>query len=165
MTWQIRLATERDAEAMARLFYETVHTINVRDYTPEQVQAWAPAPRTGEEMRRRQQDKRVWVAEDGARLIGFIELDADGHIDCMYCHKDYQGRGVGSQLLSELESHAAQAGLTRLYVEASITARPFFERRGFHLIREQQVERQSVRLTNFVMERSLERSTTLAPGQ
>ena len=37
---------------------------------------------------------------------------------------------------------------------ASITARPFFERRGWHVVKEQQVERRGVLLTNFVMERS-----------
>lgn len=153
MTWRIRLAEFDDAEAMARLFYETVRTVNVRDYTEEQVRAWAPHPRSAEEMRRRQQGKQVWVAEDQGRLVGFAELDPDGHLDCFYCHKDYQGVGVGKELFAALASHARRQGLGRLLAEVSITARPFFEKQGFRVVREQQVERRGVRLTNYVMER------------
>ena len=32
---------ETDCPAMAQLFYDTVHTVNVRDYTRKQVEAWA----------------------------------------------------------------------------------------------------------------------------
>ncbi len=153
--WRIRQATKDDAEAMARLHHETVHTVNVRDYSAAQVHAWAPARLSAEDMRCRQHGKLVWVAEDGDRLIGFIELDRDGHMACLYSHKDYQRCGVGTQLLASLTAHAEQAGLGRLYAEVSITARPFFERYGFCVVREQQVERHGVRLTNFVMERLL----------
>jgi N-acetylglutamate synthase-like GNAT family acetyltransferase len=155
MKWPIRLAAPDDAATLAQLFYDTVRSVNTRDYTDEQVRAWAPTPRSAEAMRLRQHGKQVWVAEDGAMPIGFIELDPDGHIDCLYCHKDYQRMGVATQLYAALENHARRCGLTRLYVEASITARPFFESRGFQTVRAQQVERLGVQLANFVMERDL----------
>ena len=46
------------------------------------------------------------------------------------------------EILLSLQSEAAVL---------SITARPFFERRGYRVVREQQVERQGIMLTNFVM--------------
>ena len=33
-----------DCREMAALFYDTVHTVNARDYTPEQLDAWAGGP-------------------------------------------------------------------------------------------------------------------------
>ncbi|GEA31614.1 hypothetical protein CDIOL_25370 [Clostridium diolis] len=40
-------------------------------------------------------------------------------------------------------------------VEASITAKPFFEKRGYHIVRQQEVERKGQLLTNFVMKKLL----------
>jgi len=46
-------------------------------------------------------------------------------------HADHQRRGVGTALLAALEEEARRRCLTSLHTEASITARPFFERQGF----------------------------------
>jgi putative acetyltransferase len=153
MQVSVRDAAPDDAGAIAKLFHETVHTVNARDYTQEQVDAWAPRRFSAEEWQRRMRGKRVWVAVDRSRIVGFAELEPSGHIDCFYCHKDYQGRGVGTCLLARLEGKARQLGLDRIFAEASITARPFFERRGFAVVRAQHVERSGVLLCNFMMEK------------
>lgn len=44
-----------------------------------------------------------------------------------------------------------QAVSGNIITHASITARPFFEKRGYRVVKEQQVERQGVFLTNFEM--------------
>jgi putative acetyltransferase len=75
----------------------------------------------------------------------------------LYLRKDAVGRGVGSQLYLALEQVARERGLGRISTEASITARPFFERQGFRVVGEQVVARRGARLTNFAMEKSLRR--------
>jgi putative acetyltransferase len=65
------------------------------------------------------------------------------------------GRGVGGLLYEAVEREARGKGLVRLSTEASITARPFFERRGFCIVREQTVSRRGVSMTNFFMEKDL----------
>ena len=77
-----------------------------------------------------------------------------GYLDRLYVHKDYQGMGVGTAICDALESHIHEG---RIYTHASITARPFFEKRGYRLVKEQQVERRGVLLTNFVMEKQVEK--------
>jgi putative acetyltransferase len=67
----------------------------------------------------------------------------------------YVGRGVGSRLLVAVEGEARKTGLERIHTEASITARPFFVRWGFRVVREQVVERRGVGMTNFVTEKDL----------
>lgn len=130
--------------------------MNARDYSPEQLHAWAPAPPNADTwIQRRLPTRTTFVADDNGTLAGFGEIEPNGHIDCFYCHHAYQGRGVGSALLARIEQHARDVGLARLFVEASITARPFFQARGYTVIRQQSVERHGIQLTNFVMEKRL----------
>lgn len=61
-------------------------------------------------------------------------------IDHFFCHYKFQGKGVGRAMMEYIIEQAKQRGISRLYSEVSITARPFYERMGFTLVREQQVE-------------------------
>ena len=93
--------------------------------------------------------------ETGSRIVGFIELEGASHLDMMYVHPAHQRRGVASALLRQLESAARELGAQRLHTEASLTARPFFERRGFLLIAEQTVTLRGQPFVNFRMAKSL----------
>ncbi|WP_231517059.1 GNAT family N-acetyltransferase [Marinobacterium lacunae] len=88
-------------------------------------------------------------------MAGFIELDTDGHIDCTYTHPDFQRMGVASTLYEYLLEEASTRKIKRLYVEASLIAKPFFERRGFSVVRKNEVQRNGVTLVNFSMEKHL----------
>ena len=141
-----------DCPALAALFYETVHTVNAAHYTPAQLDAWAPA--CGPDLAAWDKSfraHRTLVAELDGRLAGFGDLDpAAGYLDRLYVHKDLQGRGVATALCNALEEAAAGPGVTH----ASVTARPFFARRGYRVLRAQQVERRGVTLANYVMEKA-----------
>jgi GNAT superfamily N-acetyltransferase len=152
---QIRDYEPSDAAAIVALFTATVHAINARDYSLEQLNVWAPRDYDLARWAARLAEKRPFVAVQGAIMLGFCELEADGHIDCFYVNKDYQGQGVGQRLYGECERRALASGCVRLYAEVSLTARPFFTRQGFRLIATQEVVRQGVRLTNFRMEKLL----------
>ncbi len=163
---KIRTYEIGDTEAIIQLFYDTVHEVNIRDYTQEQVDTWAPTNMDTDFWADSLRRKYTYVAEEGTEIIGFGELEDNGHIDRFYCHKDFQGKGVGSQLLQQIESKAWSLGIQRLFVEASITAKPFFEKRGFITIRQQEVERRGQTFINFVMEKTRSLSAiVLAGGQ
>lgn len=137
------------------LFYDTVHQVNIRDYSQEQVAAWAPAEMDRDTWTKRLSQAFTYIAEEDGKIAGFGELEANGHIDRFYCHKDFQRKGVGTKLLVQIEQQARSLGLSKLVTEASITAKPFFEANGFFVVRQQEVERRGQRLTNFVMEKPL----------
>ena len=141
-----------DCPALAALFYQTVHTVNAAHYTPAQLDAWAPAG--GPDLAAWDESFRAHltlVAELDGKLAGFGDMDtACGYLDRLYVHKDFQGRGVATALCGALEQAAAGPVTTH----ASVTARPFFARRGYRVLRAQQVERRGVRLANYVMEKS-----------
>ena len=71
-------------------------------------------------------------------------------MDRLYVHRDLQRRGVATAICDALEKHPTASEFT---THASITAKPFFEKRGYVVVKEQQVERWGVWLTNFVMKK------------
>ncbi|MCE5173019.1 GNAT family N-acetyltransferase [Paenibacillus profundus] len=148
-----------DVQQMVELFYDTVHTVNARDYSKAQLEAWAP--RAEQEARAGQwqssfRDRFAYVAECEGEIVGFGDMAADGYLDRLYVHKDYQGQGIASALVAALERDAGRAGVRRVHTDASLTARPFFEKQGYAVIRTQSVERKGVMLTNIRMEKELQ---------
>jgi putative acetyltransferase len=152
---RIRPYAAADLDALIALFRDTVRTVARRDYSPEQLLAWAPDEVDRGGWALRLAASSTWVAAHDDRAVGFISLAPDGHIDMLYVDAALQGRGTASALLERLERAAWAQGLGRLFTEASITARPFFARRGFHVIEAQTVARHGQQLTNFRMARRL----------
>lgn len=152
---KIRLFGPDDAEALARVYYESVHFGTVDCYDVAQRRAWVEKVPETEEWRDRLRTQTTFVAENGSRLVGFMTLDAGGHIDLAFVAPDVIGRGVAKALYDRVEAEALRIALKRLDTAASHLARPFFERQGWDLVREQLVTRGEVSLTNFVMEKHL----------
>lgn len=138
-----------DCPQLADLFYHTVHTVNAKDYTEEQVNAWAAGQVDLEAWDRSFREHYTVIAEENGLIVGFGDIDQTGYLDRLYVHKDFQGRGIATAVCNLLEQAVAGSIVTH----ASLTARPFFEKRGYAVLREQQVERRGVWLTNYVMEK------------
>ena len=98
--------------------------------------------------------KTIVATENGA-IVGFGDMDGSGYLDRLYVHKDYQRRGAASTICDELERFAVGKTFT---THASITAKPFFQHRGYCVMRWQEVIRRCAALTNFVMEKQPERA-------
>lgn len=145
----IRPYQPEDCKELARLFFNTVHTVNAKDYTKQQLNAWATGTVDLEAWNRSLTEHFTLVAMENGIITGFGDMDATGYLDRLYVHRDFQGRGIASALCDRLEASVSGSVATH----ASITARPFFEKRGYRVIKEQQVERRGVLLTNFVMEK------------
>lgn len=150
----IRAYKPSDCEEIIRLFYNTVHTVNAKDYTQEQLAAWADGKVDMEQWNKSLLAHYSLVAVADDTIVGFGDIDDTGYLDRLYVHKDYQGQGAATALCSELERRAKGSIVTH----ASITAKLFFEKRGYKVLREQSVERQGVLLTNYVMEKAAEQS-------
>ena len=147
----LRKYTETDCAELARLFYDTVHTVNAKDYSQEQLDAWATNRVNLEAWNESFQAHHTVVAEMVGKIVGFGDMDETGYLDRLYVHMDYQRRGVATAICDALEQNTKAAAFT---THASTTARPFFEKCGYTVVREQQVERRGVWLTNFVMKKA-----------
>ena len=146
---EIRAYRQSDCKALAKLFYNTVHTVNARDYTQEQLNAWATGQVDLEQWNRSFQAHYSIVSVENGIIVGFGDIDRSGYLDRLYVHADYQGRGIGTAICGQLE----QAAGGNITTHASITAKPFFEKRGYKVVKRQEAERNGVLLTNFVMKK------------
>jgi len=143
-----------DAPAIAQLYFESARRLGARHYSAAQVAAWAPAPVDPAAVLARADDGRHTLVAicDGA-VAGYVDLEADGHIDHLYVHPDAAGRGVGASLIEAVVARARAAGIGRLHVEASETARPLFERLGFAILHRRDFEVRGVAIHNYAMAR------------
>ena len=153
---QIRLFQSRDTEQIAQLFHDTVRQINIQDYSPKQVAAWSPENIYFRDWLQACSSRFTYVAEQQGKIIGFGEIEVDGHIDCFYVHHRHQRQGVGTKLYLAIENKARKLNLTCLLTEASITAKPFFTSRGFRTVSVQQVWCRGEKFTNYLMKKRLD---------
>ena len=146
----IREYKPADCEQLAELFYNTVHSINAKDYTEEQLNVWATGRVDLQEWNLSFLKHKTVVAIENDEIVGFGDIDASGYLDRLFVHKDYQRTGIASAICNELEGSAKGKNIT---THASITAKPFFQQRGYRVVKEQKVIRQGIALTNYVMEK------------
>src|ERR1700691_2136513 len=96
----IRPYSEKDAPFLAAIYYHTIHHINIKDYSTGQRDAWAP--RSSLEIEgwiRKWQKLSPIVATLNEKIVGFAELEDNGHIDCFYCHHEHQSCVISSALM------------------------------------------------------------------
>lgn len=145
-----------DVQALANIFYNTIHRVNIQHYTKDQVDVWAPLSSLETEgwAKKFPRTKPI-IAIVGDEIVGFAEFEPDGHIDSFYCHHEWINKGVGSTLMEEILQKAKNNHIHRIFSEVSITAKPFFEKHGFNIVIQQTIVRKGVELTNFKMERTI----------
>lgn len=146
----LRGYTPNDCKTLAELFFNTVHIINIKDYSEEQINVWATGHIDLEQWNRSFLSHYTVIAEINGTVVGFGDIDNTGYLDRLYVHADFQRQGIATAICDKLEqaSHAE-----KIVTHASITAKGFFEKRGYKVVAKQQVQRQGILLTNYVMER------------
>lgn len=118
----LRVYKPADCKALTELFYETVHSVNTKDYTKEQVDAWADGNVDLEKWNQSFLEHCTVIAEEENVITGFGDISDTGYLDRLYVHKAYQHQGIASAICDKLEHYADQ---NVVETHASITARPF----------------------------------------
>lgn len=125
----IRTFRAGDAAAVSALIRHTMATSNVADYPLERLQPlidyFSP-----EKVLLLSEERICLVAEIAARIVGTVALDGE-ELCTFFIHPDFQGQGIGTQLLAEIERRAVAAGIAQIHTDASLTGAPFYERRGY----------------------------------
>ncbi len=157
MDWQnalqLRAYQSSDLPALGQLFYQTVHIVNAKDYTPEQLQAWAPAPIAPASWHETFLHTFTQIAIFQNEIVGFGNIEQTGYLDCLYVHHAHQSCGIATAICDKLEQYVMQQGVQQITVHASITAKSFFQKRGYDSIQEQLVKRHNVFLKNYKMQK------------
>ena len=149
----LRPGQPRDLPELARLFRDSIRTVNRNDYSAQQVDAWSGRWKTILSRTDFFGPLFTLVAVSQGHIVGYGNITSDGYLDHLYVHSRMQGCGVATALCEDLERHAKSCGAQELTVQASVTARPFFEHRGYRLIEERTSELDGEKLTCFWMQK------------
>lgn len=144
-----------DAAPLSALYAASVRVLGARDYSAAQIEAWASLTPSAESLVERMGDGRTRLVAVLDDIAGFIDVEADGHIDLLYVAPDAAGLGVARALLETAEALAPLSGTSRLYAEASETARPVFEWLGYSVIARRDFEVAGVPIHNWAVEKPL----------
>ncbi len=120
-----------DVPLLAEIFRASIEELAAEDYSEAQQEAWAAAAENEEEFGARLMGELTLVATHGGAAVGFAALADNTRIDMLYVHPAASGQGAAALLCDALEKLATARGSKELTVDASDTARGFFERRGF----------------------------------
>ena len=150
----IRPATPSDIPAIITLFKNTILAIDQRDYTGEQLAAWASDGANLARWQKRIISQHFLVAAS-EEMVGFGSVDRTGYLDTLFVHHLHQRQGIAQLLSNALEEWAGQQGVKRITTEASITAKPFFERNRYLVVKQQEKSINEVTLINYQMEKHL----------
>ena len=152
---QVRRYKSGEEEELWQLYHDTTHIVNGKIYTKEQVERWAPHVKDMNEWKERIKKKNPFVAVENGEIVGFAELEPDGHIDYFYVHHKWQGKGVGSILYNILEEVAISQKLPHLYADVSLPAKGFFLKQGFEVLEEKNNIICGAPAPNFMMKKKL----------
>lgn len=151
----IRKGNISDLPEMRSLFTETITAVCTKDYDTDQIDAWKSGAENEERWMQVIDKQFVIVAKVNGQMVGFCTLDRGNYIDLLFVHKDFQHQGIALKMYTFIEQEAILRKQKILTADVSKTAKPFFEKMGFKMIREQTVDVKGIGLTNYKMEKEL----------
>lgn len=144
-----------DRKEIQQLFVDTIRAICQTDYSAEQIKIWTDSVKNIERWDEILLTQDVIVAKIEDKIVAFGTLKDKNYIDLFYVHKAFQGLKIASKLFYEIEKEAVRSEQSYLTADVSTTAKPFFEKMGFLILRQQTVVRQNVEFTNYKMKKLL----------
>lgn len=144
-----------DEVSLRAVFHSAVHTVASRDYSPEQIEAWAPAEVNWEDWGAKMRALRPFVVESAGTIVGYADLQPDGLIDHFFVSGDCQRQGVGRMLMERILVRARELGIPALTSNVSRTAQPFFLHFGFRIVEQRSSVSRGVVVPNAVMRKDM----------
>ena len=152
---EIRRFRPGDEAALFNVYFTAIHEVASRNYSPEQVEAWAPADLDTDLWANRVRGIRPYVVELGGEIVGYADLQPDGYVDHFFVSGAHPRQGIGTRLMARIHEEARSLGLTELTSEVSTTAEPFFALHGFKVVERRFPVLRGVTLQNALMRKEL----------
>ncbi len=149
------LATIRDLNDITNLFRQTIQKVASKDYSPQEIASWADGDKYTDNWLKRIDTHYYLLVKIDDKLVGMASLDNLGYLDVVYIHHEYQGFGIASELLLKMENKAKEDGHKFITSDVSITAKPFFVRKGYVVVKPQLVLCRGVVLRNYSVMKKL----------
>jgi putative acetyltransferase len=149
-----------DVPVLAEIFRASVADLTSDDYTEAQQNAWAASVDDDVAFAKRLGQQLTLIATLDGSAIGFASLAGEDKIDLLYVHPAAAGQGAGAMLVNALEKLAGSRGAVKLTVDASDTALPFFQKRGYVARQRNSVSVGGEWLANTTMQKQLASGAT-----
>jgi putative acetyltransferase len=144
-----------DLLGVIEIYTASIRTLAAPYYSPEQIAAWAPLPPDADRWQQRLSLLHTIVAEADGVLAGFASYTDEGYLDFLFTRPGFARRGVATSLYQSVESTLRATNVPLVTTQASLAARPFFDRHGFQVDAEESVECRGVYLRRFAMHKNL----------
>ena len=144
-----------DTRALQDLFAQSIEELTADDYDEDQRLAWISTATDGEAFAKRLGSMTTLVVQVEGEYAGFASLKGNNTFEMLYVHPYFAGQGVGASLADAIERLAQGRGAKEITVEASDTAEPFFEGRGYQATERSMVPREGLWLQNTTMKKRL----------
>lgn len=130
----IREAAAEDLRLMKELHDRAIRELCRNDYTREELEGWIKKS-TLEKYRWRLETQRIFIAEGEGRMLGFIRWYPETNELCSICvEPEFARQGIGTTLMEHALEDAREQGVDLLWLDASLTAVPFYESLGWEYI-------------------------------
>jgi putative acetyltransferase len=123
-----------DEPALRAVFESAIHEVAIRDYTQEQVDAWAPRSWDPALWATRMQGIAPFVVERDGEIVAYADVQPNGYIDHFFVGARAGRQGIGGLLMRRIHERAAELGIAVLTSEVSRTAQPFYRHFGFEIV-------------------------------
>lgn len=153
-----------DAAYLAAIYCASVMELTSDDYSEAQQEAWAETSEQPD-FPAKLSNQLTLVATVASAPVAFISLRGADHIGMLYVHPGVARQGVGTMLYDAIEKLASARGAKQLTVDASDTARPFFEKQGFEGVQRNTVLLGDEWLGNTLMKKALASAPALRSVQ
>jgi len=138
-----------DLPQIRQLFFDTITNVNVTGYIPEQIKVWSSGVDNIDRWEKKFSEQLFIVATEGGKLLGFTSLLQNYYIDHLYINHLCLGKGIASQLIDYLEKTANKSSVKELKSDVSITALPFFEKKGYVVVKRNENSHKGEVLVNY----------------
>lgn len=141
----VRNYTPQDNNEVYTLFTNTILKINRNDYTYEQCKCWINKV-TKESLNERLLNSYSIVVVYDSHIVGYGNIQGN-HLDHLYVHYQFQNQGIAGLICNYLEKHCD----SDIMVDVSVTAKSFFEKRGYTILCKQENNIENQVLINYRM--------------
>ncbi|RKP55678.1 GNAT family N-acetyltransferase [Pararobbsia silviterrae] len=152
----VRKYRQGEEAALLDVFRSSVREIARHDYSPKQIEAWAPRDIALDAWAEQIRRLSPFVVDDQGVPIAYADIQDNGYIDHFFVSGHHQGRGAGRLLMTRIHETAVAHRIVALTADVSRTAQPFFERFGFSVVEQRMPRIRGVALPNAFMCKRLE---------
>ncbi len=156
MNYEIRRGNLSDLPRLQRLFYNTVTSVGIKAYTKAEIRIWTRHFSDTAYWESKFIHNNFYVAALHAEIVGFISLSNTGYIDNIYVSHKYQRKGIANLLYTRIEAVAKEYNFKELTTDISHLAKPFFEKKGFEILKENHHKIDGETLVNFSAKKVLD---------